>query len=312
MKTIYLVILLIICNIHSLAQTREKVIVYNLPKCYEQILSDKIREKMKHLKKDYYIGFRIDNLNIEDSSFVFSIEPRVYTYQYGYIYGVSYYDKKGIYHFNESDQRLLLDSKRYVLVDEMLYPIWFGTDRYSAMGNYCRYHPASFGQKDSLYHIYVNYSMKPDTVKIHVNLNYKEDIKLLDSEFKTQHHFTPEPNNEIIYALTDSLEKFLYSNIHCLDKSKVVLLLSSVKDSSYIVSILDCLSVANSKDIINRTNRFVLINNYLYPLFFVSDFVLCSAVYNIKDDFIVLSSFMFNPKRIFGSDYVPPIPVMFP
>ena len=183
MKTSCTFLLLLICNIYSFAQTREKVIAYNLPKYYEIILSDKIKGLKKHLKKDDYIGFRINHEEIDDSSFNFSIEPWVYTYQNGYIYGLSYYDNNGIYHFNESSQRLLLDSKRFVLINEILYPIWFETDKYSAMGNYCRYRPDSFGHKDSLYHYYVNYSMKPDTLKIHINLNNNVKKIISDSVF---------------------------------------------------------------------------------------------------------------------------------
>lgn len=312
MKTSCTFLLLLICNIYSFAQTREKVIAYNLPKYYEIILSDKIKGLKKHLKKDDYIGFRINHEEIDDSSFNFSIEPWVYTYQNGYIYGVSYYDNNGIYHFNESSQRLLLDSKRFVLINEILYPIWFETDKYSAMGNYCRYRPDSFGHKDSLYHYYVNYSMKPDTLKIHINLNNNVKKIISDSVFKTQHYFTPEPNNEIIYTLPDSLEKYLFSNIHFTNRDKVVLQLTIANDSSYIVSILNYSRITNLKDIIGRTNRFVLINNSLYPLFFFSDFVLCPTIHDIKDDFIVCYSFMLNPKRIFGKDYIPPIRVAGP
>ena len=306
MKTICVSILFLIYSVFSFAQTREKVITYYLSKHYEIDLSNKILELKKHLTKDEYIGFRIDNVEIEDSLFIFSMEPWVYTYQYGYIYGVSYYDNKGVFHFNESDQRLLLDSKRYVSVNEMLYPIWFGTDKYSAMGNYCRYHPDSFGQKDSLYHVYVNYSMRPDTLKILINLNNKEIRKSSDYVFKAQHYFVPEPNNEIIYALPDSLEAFFYSNINCKDKD-VALLLTTVNDSSYIVSVMDCSRTTKLKDILNRLNRFVLINKSIYPLLFFSDFVLSPTIYNLQDDFIVCSSFIFNPKRIFGEHCIPPV-----
>lgn len=301
-KSLILICFLLISSIVTNGQQLDsKNIVYKLPKSREALIRKRIKRIRK--KNDSYIGFRFNCIELKDSLFTFSLEPWLYTYQYGFIYGINYCDINSVSHFNESYQRLMLDSKRFVLIDKVLYPVWFKADKYSAMGNHFRYNSDSFGHRDSLYGYYSVFDKDADTIRL--NANY--EIETTNYKGRNQHQIIYEPNNEIVYILTDSLESVLYSSLKFRYDSDTFLMLVEENHYSHYLFLLRNESQPDISDLIKYTNRFVLIGNKLYPLFFISDYILSSSIRKMLEKLYVIKSFKYNPEKIFGKDYSPPI-----